>query len=159
MIQSMRGDAADMSRRQGREMLEQAKWGARVHRNMQIPARAVRRLDCVVSEYGGIVDQAPDRPELALGARQQRGDSSLIGEIRGERNRRAAFTADQLGQSFSGIARAVVVNGDSETVIGERKGEGAADPLCAAGYQRRAWYRGNRQRSRRLVTRLGLTDG
>src|SRR5260370_31186707 len=118
-----------MWRQAAREILDQDKGGAQVHRNMQIPALAGRRLDRVVSEYGGIVDQAADRPELALGARQQRGDSSLIGEIGGERNRRAAFTADQLGQSLSGIARAVVMDGDSETLIRQRKGGGAADPL------------------------------
>src|SRR5260370_41638654 len=93
---------------------------------MRIPALAGRRLDRVVCEYGGIVDQAADRPELALGARQQRGDSSLIGEIGGERNRRAALTAGQPGQRFRGLARAGVGNGGRETVLGGRQGWGGA---------------------------------
>ena len=69
-----------------------------------------------------------------LGARQQRGNCAFIGEIGGKRNRRAAFASDQLGEVFGCIARPVIVNRDSETILGERERERAADPLSAAGY-------------------------
>jgi hypothetical protein len=123
-----------MRRQSGCKILDQDKRGAQINRDMRIPALARRRLDRIVSEYRGVVDQAADRPELALGARQQRRNGTLIGEIGGERDRRAAFAADQLGQILSGVARAVIMNRDSETILGERKRERTADPLCAAGY-------------------------
>ena len=101
---------------------------------MRIPALARRRLDRVVGKYRGIIDQAADRPQFAFSARQQRGNGSFIGEIGGKRNRRATLASDELREVFGGIARAVIVNRDSETILGERERERAADPLSAAGY-------------------------
>src|ERR1700746_3066877 len=133
-----------MCRQPGREILNKDKWGAQIHSEMPSPTLARHRLDRVVGKDRGIVDQAANWPELALGARQQRRNGSFIGEVGSERNRSAAFTADQCSQPFSGIARAVIMNRDSETLLGERQRESTADPLCAARYQCGPRYRVNR---------------
>jgi hypothetical protein len=44
------------------------------------------------------------------------------------------LASDELDEVFGRIARAVIVNRDSETILGERERERAADPLSAASY-------------------------
>src|ERR1700751_4813924 len=130
-----------MCRQPGREILNKDKWGAQIHSEMRSPTLARHRLDRVVGKDRGIVDQAANWPELALGARQQRRNGSFIGEVGSERNRSAAFTAERCSRLLRGIAGAVIMNRDSEPLLGERQRESAADPLRAAGYQGRPRYR------------------
>ena len=88
---------------------------------MQVPAVARRGRDRVVGKDRGVVDEAPDKSELALGMRQQCRGGFFIGEIGGDRNRPAAAAADSFRQALGRTSRAMIMDGYGKAVLGQSK--------------------------------------
>ena len=111
---------------------------AQVGGHVHVPQRALERAEAVVVEQGGVVDQQGQGTERLLGRPPRQGcDCGFVGQV-GRQRRSPAAARAQVGQRGLRLVRRVaVVDGHVVAGVGERQADGAPDPLCAAGDERR----------------------
>jgi hypothetical protein len=111
---------------------------------MTIEAGALEAPDLVGLELGRIVDEQRERADRRGRGWNEAQHRLMVGEV-GVDHRRAAAARHDLGaQAFGLVARAPNMERDRVAALRERKRDGAADSLRAAGDEGRAAGRGRR---------------
>ena len=123
-------------RRQGqRESLHQHEGSAQVGLDVPVPACPGGIVPFVAFEGAGVVDQHADRPEHCRRGRQQAARGGFVRQVGRQHDGATAARADRRRGLLRCVRAAVAVHREVESRVGQRQGDGAAEPLRTAGHQ------------------------
>ena len=122
----------------GGKRLGEKNGGAKVHRELMVPAGTIEATQPIRDEFAGIVDEERKRPNRICGRGDQPAHRLVIGEIGDQHGSVSAARHDFAMQLLRLHARIVGMNGDGVTPRGEPENDGAADALRTARHQRGA---------------------